>query len=205
MKMKKNTIYIALAAIGAYLVYTFIKGKDKTLPLNAYNPTDKPKIKTSNNTDIKKVALNAAKGLGLDLYLQRILDFNINALKTILADNTPVTVVYTDNSYIEDKDPTTLYAANGTIIANLDDKSGYFVDTEGNIVASPDGTPASQITGDVNGGIIQEADGTLYTTNGSYVIDDGYEDIDGNTIYSDSNNNYFDEQGDPYYGSVKQP
>jgi len=68
-----------------------------------------------------------------------------------------------DGSYIEIGDPTTLYFSDGSIKANLDPDSGMFVDGNGTVVASSDGSPCHVD----QYGNYTEADGSTYSPDGT--------------------------------------
>ena len=107
-------------------------------------------------------------------------------------------IVDKDGNYIETGDPSTLYYADGSIKANLDPNSGMFVDGNGTVVASSDGSPCHVD----EYGNYTEADGSTYAPDGTPIILNGdgtyTEESSGDVFNMDgttSSNSSVDSEG----------
>jgi hypothetical protein len=188
--MKNKGIIITLGVVSAitiasYVVYTMLKGKTS---VGGGVAAKKTTIATAKQAS--KVAAQA-KANPNDAALQaEYLKLGETLVTALLKTNTSaktstsptgVASIIVDNrgNYIEKGDPTTLYNAQGQVIGDLDPSTGMFVNSQGDVVASSDGTPAS-----VNQfGNIEEADGSTYALDGTPIqqnSDGSYAELDNN-------------------------
>jgi hypothetical protein len=168
--MKNKQLIITLGvvsaiAIASYIVYTMMKGSTvvakKTTVTTAKQVAAAAATAKANPNDAAAQA--AYLNLGKSLVTALMATNSAAKPSTSPTTGAATTTVDSSGNYIENSDPTTLYNADGSVKGNLDTSTGMFVNSQGQIVANSDGTPAS-----VNQyGNIVEADGSVYALDGT--------------------------------------
>ncbi len=128
------------------------------------------------------------------------------------------TTVNNKGDYIEKNDPTTLYDKNGNVKGDLDPETGMFLDKNGNVVATEDGTTSID-AGNGDGTYMEISDPTtLYNVDGSVagnlnpetgMMENANGDIvataDGSTVEAVGDNGDYLQNGVVYSQATGEP